>query len=73
MIIRKRLEGIDLEMQDFVNILKEFANTADYELEKFTNNFATLQKNLNQVHIVKNGTVEPEMIEVNQWYLFNII
>lgn len=55
MIIRKRLEGIDLEMQDFVNILKEFASTADYELEKFTNNFATLQKNLNQVHIVKNG------------------
>ena len=47
-----------------MNILKEFAITADYELEKFTNNFATLQKNLNQVHIVKNGTVDPETIEV---------
>jgi len=56
-IIRKRLEGIHVEMDDFLNVVKEFAYTVDNELYNLTNNMAMLQKNLNKVHISKNGPI----------------
>jgi hypothetical protein len=44
-------------MDDFLNVVKEFAYTVDNELYNLTNNMAMLQKNLNKVHISKNGPI----------------
>ena len=41
-ITRKRLEGIRVEMDDFLNVVKEFAYTVDNELCNLTSNMAML-------------------------------
>ena len=53
LIIRKRLEAIDVETKDYLSLLKEFGIQADNELVNFTNNMAILHKNLTKVAIVK--------------------
>ena len=64
-IIRRRLEGIHVEMDDFINVVREFAYTVDNELENLNNNMATLQKNLNKVHLGKNGPIQSKSSIVN--------
>ena len=49
-ILRKRLENIEFEMSQFSNILQDFSVACDFELQNFTRNMASLQKNLNTVN-----------------------
>jgi hypothetical protein len=49
-ILRKRLENIEFEMAQFNTILQDFAVACDFELQNFTKNMASLQKNLNTVN-----------------------
>ena len=44
-------------MDDFINVVREFAYSVDDELENLTNSMATLQKNLNKVNLSKNGPI----------------
>lgn len=52
-ILRKRLEGIEVEMNDFNCLIQEFAYAVDTEMQNFTANMGRLQKNLNRVHMMK--------------------
>lgn len=52
-ILRKRLEGIQTEMDDFNNLIRDFAYAVDTEMQNFTANMGRLQKNLNRVHMMK--------------------
>lgn len=52
-ILRKRLEGIELEMNDFNGLIQDFAYAVDTEMINFTSNMGRLQKNLNRVHMMK--------------------
>ena len=49
-ILRKRLENIEYEMSQFNNILQDFSVACDFELQNFTRNMTSLQKNLNTVN-----------------------
>ena len=49
-ILRKRLENIEYEMSQFNNILQVFSVACDFELQNFTRNMTSLQKNLNTVN-----------------------
>ena len=59
-ILRKRLERIELEMDDFNRVMREFALAADREIHNFVHNMPKLQKNLNQVLIYRNSSTKPE-------------
>lgn len=52
-ILRKRLEGIHGEMNDFNSMIQDFAYAVDTEMQNFTANMGRLQKNLNRVHMMK--------------------
>lgn len=52
-ILRKRLEGIECEMNDFNSLIQDFAYAVDTEMQNFTANMGRLQKNLNRVHMMK--------------------
>ena len=52
-ILRKRLEGIELEMNDFNDLIQDFSYAVDQEMTNFTSNMGRLQKNLNRVHMMK--------------------
>jgi len=53
LILRKRLEGIELEMNEFNSLIQDFAFSVDTEMVNFTANMGRLQKNLNRVHMMK--------------------
>lgn len=53
LILRKRLEGIELEMNEFNGLIQDFAFAVDTEMVNFTANMGRLQKNLNRVHMMK--------------------
>ena len=53
LILRKRLEGIQSEMNDFNCLIQDFAFAVDTEMQNFTANMGRLQKNLNRVHKMK--------------------
>ena len=53
LILRKRLEGIQSEMNDFNGLIQDFAFAVDTEMQNFTANMGRLQKNLNRVHKMK--------------------
>lgn len=53
LILRKRLEGIENEMNDFNGLIQDFAFAVDTEMQNFTANMGRLQKNLNRVHMMK--------------------
>jgi hypothetical protein len=54
-ILRKRLENIEFELAQFNIILLDFAVACDFELQNFTQNMTSLQKNLNTVN--KKGLI----------------
>ena len=53
LILRKRLEGIETEMNEFNSLIQDFAFAVDTEMVNFTANMGRLQKNLNRVHMMK--------------------
>lgn len=53
LILRKRLEGMELEMNEFNSLIQDFAFSVDTEMVNFTANMGRLQKNLNRVHMMK--------------------
>lgn len=60
LIIRKRLEAIDVETKDYLSLLKEFGIQADSELENFINSMAILHQNLKKVAVVNDDDKEEE-------------
>ena len=52
-ILRRRLEVIEAEMNDFNSLISDFAYAVDTEMQNFTANMGRLQKNLNRVHMMK--------------------
>jgi hypothetical protein len=55
LILRKRLERINHEMDDFTLIVCNFSLAVDYELEKFVKDMAELQHNLNRINGYKSN------------------
>ena len=53
LILRKRLEGVETEMNEFNSLIQDFAYAVDTEMVNFTTNMGRLQKNLNRVHMMK--------------------
>ena len=53
LILRKRLEGVETEMNEFNSLIHDFAFAVDTEMVNFTANMGRLQKNLNRVHMMK--------------------
>ena len=53
LILRKRLEGVETEMNEFNSLIQDFAFAVDTEMVNFTANMGRLQKNLNRVHMMK--------------------
>lgn len=49
-ILRSRLQKIDVEIEDYDQILKDFSITVDSHLKNFTNTMGKLQVNLNKVN-----------------------
>lgn len=55
LILRKRLERINHEMDDFTLIVCNFSLAVDYELDKFVKDMAELQYNLNRINGYKQN------------------
>ena len=49
LIMRKRMEGIDLQMKDFIHIMREFTAQADTQMEEFMEMAQLIHKNVNKV------------------------
>lgn len=54
LILRKRLEGIENQMNDFSHCVHDFSILADQEISNLTVNMGKLQMNLNQVHNIND-------------------
>ena len=62
-ILKKRIEGIQLEMSKFNNFINDFAITADNELINLVGNINLLQRNIINVnHQKKNVAHQQEVV-----------
>tara|TARA_B110000305_G_C19328458_1_gene582697 strand:+ start:996 stop:1166 length:171 start_codon:yes stop_codon:yes gene_type:complete len=49
------MEGIDLQMKDFIHIMREFTSKADTQMEEFMEMTQLIQKNVNKVKQKNNN------------------